>query len=99
MEVQEENEGVEKQVLKRKDEQRKGGDETSNEKKTSATGEEQATAAKESNCGSGEAEKRRGFPMLFIEQEGSQTVRTMTGLTTQSEGKTRSTTQSGDTTR
>ena len=37
--------------------------------------------------------------MLSIEQEGSKMVRTMTGLTTQSEGKTRSTTQLGDTTR
>ena len=38
----------------------------------------------------------RNVGMLYIEQEESQTAKTMTGLNTQSEGKTKSTTQLGD---
>ena len=79
------------------EDQKEGGDETSNEKETSVTGEEQATAAEESNYGSGEAEISSGPHMLYIEQEGSQTVKTR--LTTQLGGTTRSTTQPGDMTR
>ena len=75
------------------------GDMTSNEKKTSATGEEQTTAAEESDHGPGEAEIRRGLPMLEIEQEGSQADKATTRLTTQLGSTTKSTTQLGDTTR